>query len=373
VRPARKPRRIDDDLRLLVETVQDYAIFMLDPQGTILSWNVGAERLKGYTAQEAIGQRLSLFYTPEDAAAGKPQALLARAALEGRAESEGWRIRKDGSRFWANVIVTAVHESGGALRGYAKITRDLTERKRGEDSRLALAQAREAVRLRDEFLSIASHELRTPLNALHLFFEALSIAFGKNDPSVPAILDKAKKQLQRVFELVNRLLDATRVGKGTLHIDMRERVDLGQLIEDTVEELRAPAKDAGSEIAVSLPGQVEGTFDPMLVQEMVRNLIGNAVKYGAGRSIEVALTTDDRPSAVINVADHGIGIEAHDMERIFDPFQRAADRLYGGLGLGLYLTRHIAEAHGGTVTVRSVPGEGSTFTITLPLQRRTES
>src|SRR5262249_25010883 len=149
-----------------------YAIFMLDPSGRVASWNTGAERIKQYTANEIIGRHFSLFYPEEDVRAVKPKRLLEIASREGRYEEEGWRLRKDGTRFWASVILTATRDHSGRLRGFAKVTRDLTERKRADDERARLIRTEEAVRLRDEFLSIASHELRTPLTALKLHLQS---------------------------------------------------------------------------------------------------------------------------------------------------------------------------------------------------------
>ena len=167
-RQASKPTEVTADLfRLLVESVVDYAIFLLDPTGVVRTWNAGARRLKGYEADEIIGRHFSTFYPEEDVRRGKPAWELESAAREGRFEDEGWRIRKDGSSFWANVVITALRRDG-ELVGFAKVTRDLTARREAEEERVRLAEAREAVRLRDEFLSIASHELRTPLTALDL-------------------------------------------------------------------------------------------------------------------------------------------------------------------------------------------------------------
>jgi PAS domain S-box-containing protein len=365
--------RLDDDLRLFVESVHDHAIFMIDPRGHIASWNVGAARMTGYSADEVMGQHLSIFYLKEDVSTGKPGLMLSRAAVDGRAESEGWCVRRDGTRFWANTIVTALREPNGALRGYAKVTRDLTERERAKDARVSLSEAREAVRVRDEFLSIASHEIRTPLNSLYLYFEALRSAFQKSKSGVPAIFDKARRHLDRMTHLVQRLLDATCVGKGTMQIDARPGIDLAATVKDAVEGLRPEAERAGSPITMLVADHLEGTFDPLLVHQAVTNLITNAIKYGDNQPITVRTCTDLAGSAVIEVQDRGIGIPRSDIERIFDPFQRAADRQFGGLGLGLYLTRKIADAHGGNITVRSTPGAGSTFAMTLPLRRRAEA
>ena len=190
---------------------------------------------------------------------------------------------------------------------------------------------------------------------------------------MPALFDKVRRHLDRMTHLVQRLLDATRVGEGTMPLDVRPGIDLAAVVKDAVDGLRPEAERVGSPITMLVADPLEGTFDPLLVHEAVTNLIANAIKYGDHLPITVRTRTDLRGSAVIEVRDRGIGIPRRDMERIFDPFQRVADRQFGGLGLGLYLTRKIAEAHGGNVTVRSTPGAGSTFAMTLPLTRRAEA
>jgi PAS domain S-box-containing protein len=213
--------------RLLVESVRDYAIFMLDPEGRIVSWNLGAERIKGYRADEIVGEHFSRFYPPEDVAAGKPARGLEVAEREGRVEDEGWRVRKDGSRFWANVVITALRDAGGRLVGFAKVTRDLTERKRAEEDRLRLAreqaaraEAEAAVRARDEFLSIAAHELKTPLTPLQLQVQLLVHSLRKGElTTLPperlgAMLESAERQSKRFASLIEKLLDLSRIAAG---------------------------------------------------------------------------------------------------------------------------------------------------------------
>ena len=359
-------RKLEDDVRLLVDSVQDYAIFMLDPAGHVVTWNVAAARMKGYSRDQILGRHFSLFHPAEEQAAGQPDIFLEEAKANGRAEREGWRVRSDGTRFWANVVLTAVVDSSGDLRGFAKVTRDLTERRRAEDARVHLMQAREAIRVRDEFLSIASHELRTPLNSLNLLFEAAAIALERGEPTTPEILGKARKQVRRLFELVNRMLDATRASRGVLQIKVRRRVDLLAIIRDVMEELREEARQGGIAIAVSGPARLEVDVDPLLVHEVFSNVVGNALKYGGGRPVDLRVRRPRPNVAVVTVRDRGIGIAPEHVKRIFEPFQRVADRAFGGLGLGLYVARNIVEAHGGTIHVTSMPGEGSSFHVMLP-------
>src|SRR3954470_1017329 len=203
-------RESEQRVRLLVENVRDYALFMLDPEGRVASWNVGAERINGYAAREIIGAHLARFYPPEDVLAGKPDLELRVATETGRFEEEGWRIRKDGTRFWANAILTAIRDANGELRGFAKVVRDLSERRKADEERLRLVQAQEAVRLRDEFLSIAAHELRTPLTALLLQRQSMEKARPSRG-SAPAL-----RSARRLAALVKMLLDVSRIATGRL-------------------------------------------------------------------------------------------------------------------------------------------------------------
>lgn len=356
----------EQTFRLLVSSVKDYAIFMLDPEGRVATWNAGAERLKGYRASEIIGRHFSTFYPPEDIEARKPEWELEVARAEGRVEDEAWRLRKDGTPFWANVIITALYDSDGVLRGYGKVTRDLTERRRAENDRVRLAQANEAVRLRDEFVSIAAHELRTPVGALRLYAEAAAmIARRESHGQLTSLLDKLMNQVSRTSALVDRLFDVSRIASGRLTI-APELVDLREAVEEALEPLRREASAVGSTLTVDLAA-ASGRFDRMRIQQVVTNLVGNSIKYAAGKPIEVALHAEGS-TAVLTVRDDGIGIPEDRIATIFERFERAAPvRHFGGLGLGLYITRQIVEAHGGSVSVVSRSGAGATFRVTLPI------
>jgi PAS domain S-box-containing protein len=361
--------RTQELFRLLVENVIDYAIFMLDPGGRVTTWNPGAERLKGYTPDEIIGRHFSAFYTPADVAAGKPERGLRTALAEGRFEDDGWRVRKDGTLFWANVIITAIHDETGEHRGFAKITRDLTERRRAEGERIKLAQAEEAVRLRDEFLSIAGHELRTPLNALLLHSANLALLLRRGDADASSLLDKAASvtnQGHRLNELIERLLDVTRLSSGSLPI-APETVDLVSVVKEVIATYQPQAEQANSPLRLTAPECVSGIWDPLRLGQIVANLLSNALKHGGGKPVDLSVDTD---GAVVRIAvrDYGVGIPREQQNRIFERFERGgAPRSDGGLGLGLYVVRCLAEVHHGTVTVESDLGKGSTFTVSLPL------
>jgi PAS domain S-box-containing protein len=377
-------RQSEERLRLLVESVRDYAIFMLDVNGNVTTWNSGAASIKGWSASEILGKHFGIFYPPEDLAARRPERELEIAATEGRYEEEGFRVRKNGERFWANVIITAVHDPRtGELRGFAKVTRDLTERRQLErDARAAAeragreqtraVEAQKAIRMRDEFISVAAHELRTPLTALQLKVQSVELAMRANQHVPEAArhverLSGALRQVARLTDLVERLLNVSRIVQGKLVLSFEE-IDLSAVARQVVDDLREQAQQAGSSLRLDAPPSLLGQWDRPRLEQTLVNMISNAIKYGNGKPIEVFVEqAGDR--ARMAVRDHGIGIAPEDTERIFARFERAAPaQNYGGLGLGLYVTRSIVEAHGGTIQVQSTPGHGATFIIELPLR-----
>ena len=362
-------REAERVFRLMVESVRDYAIFMLDPTGRVATWSLGAQCIKGYAASEIIGQHFSRFYEPHEIAAGKCEYELEVAAREGRFEDEGWRLRKDGTRFWANVIITAVRNPEGQLLGFAKVTRDLTQRRAFEQQRIELAQAKEAVRLRDEFLSIVSHELRTPLAGLQMQLEALERRMEATDEKVAVKLQRASQSSERLANLVESLLDVSRLTSGRFALN-RETFDIAEVVCQMVDGLRLGASKVGSTIEAHIERALVGSWDRVRIEQVVTNLVSNAIKYAGGRPIEVTLR-GHADEVELEVRDHGPGIPAEHRIRIFERFERAASlRHYGGLGLGLYLVREFVHAHGGTVSASDPPGGGALFTVRLPRQPR---
>ena len=362
---AKAFRSSEERFRALVTSVKDYAIFMLDPTGQIETWNAGAERTKGYTADEIIGQHMSRFYTPEDLARGLPATLLAQATRDGRVESEGWRVRKDGSRFWADVVITALVDHDGHLMGFAKVTRDLTERLRAQEEQLRLAHAEEAVRLRDEFLSIAAHELRTPLSAVQLQLQGLLERPEGLDPRLRTKVERACRSGERLVTLVDTLFDVSRITTGSFTL-VPSRFELTDPVLEVVERFREHAHRAGSVVTVRSEGSLEGTWDRLRIEQVITNLLTNALKYAAGTPVEIALAGNER-EVTVTVSDAGPGIPESEWERIFRRFERAAPmRNFGGLGLGLYVARQIVEAHGGEIHLASGRPRGAHFVIRLP-------
>jgi len=365
---AARPGSMEERFRALVSSVKDYAIFMLDPSGRIETWNAGAERTKGYTADEIVGQHMSRFYTPEDLERRLPATLLAQAEREGRVESEGWRVRKDGTRFWADVVITALVDDCGKLMGYAKVTRDLTERLRAQEEQLWLAHAEEAVRLRDEFLSIAAHELRTPLSAVQLQLQGLLERPEGLDPRIRSKVERACRSGERLVALVDTLMDVSRITTGSFNL-APSRFDLTVAVQEVVERFREHATRAGSTVTLRSDGVLDGRWDRLRIEQVITNLLTNALKYAAGTPVEITLSGTEH-DVMVTVSDGGPGIPESAQERIFLRFERAAPmRNFGGLGLGLYVARQIVEAHGGEIQLDRLRPKGAHFVIRLPREQ----
>ena len=364
----------DERFRVLVESIRDYAVFMLDRDGRVATWNTGAMLIKGYQREEIVGRPIDLFYTREDRENGRPARLLAQAANEGRVEDEGWRVRKDGTRFWADVVITALRSDAGALIGFAKVTRDLTQRQQAEDERRRLEtdriRAEEALRIRDEFFSIASHELKTPLTALQLELYGMRAPIEKTgDERLRRKLARAARSGDRLSRLIEMLLDVSRIATGRLTLKL-EPFGLQEAMQQVAETMQGTAAQASCDFAFhSSPdgGPLVGSWDRLRIEQVVMNLLSNAFKYGAGRPVTLSVTRDGE-RATVEVRDHGPGIPPGDLDRIFERFERAtAFQSHGGLGLGLYVSREIVQAHGGSIAGRTHPDGGACFTVRLPL------
>jgi len=366
-----------EPFRLLVASIKDYAIFMLDPQGYVATWNAGAEHIKGYKAAEIIGKHFSIFYPAEDLENDKPGFELKVAAEVGRFEDEGWRIRKDGSRFWADVVITALRDESGVLRGFGKVTRDLTERKQAEEQRLQLAreqvarsEAETASRARDEFLATISHELRSPLNSI-LGWAAMLRQKAAGDPNLTRGLETIERNARAQAKLIEDLLDVSRIISGKIRLAMMP-VALSSIIQGSIESIRPAAEAKGIRLDVLLDpraGLVSG--DPDRLRQVMWNLLSNAVKFtNRGGVIKVRLQHVDSHIEV-KVSDTGKGISTEFLPYVFDRFRQqdsSISRKHGGLGLGLGIVRNLVELHGGQVQADS-PGEGNgaTFTVRLPM------
>ncbi len=368
--PERQPPAAvtnDDAFRLLVESVRDYAIFIIDRDGYVSTWNRGAERLKGYRSDEIVGRHFSRFYVPADREAGRPARGLATAVAEGRYEDEGWRQRKDGTLFWADVVITALYDNAGTHIGFAKVTRDLTERREAQQQAIRLAHAEEAVRLREEFMAIAAHELRTPLNALQLQMSALDLLIDRPQADREQLADRMRRALhvtKRLGSLVSRLLDTSRLSTGEIALE-RQPMDLVACTKEVIASLQERAQSKDIEMSLRGAAEAPGNWDPLRLDQVVYNLLENAIRYG-GSPIEVAIETGDA-TVTVDVIDHGPGISASDRARVFSvPFADRRLKPEGGLGLGLYISRAIVESHGGKLTLEDPTSGGTHFRMQLP-------
>ena len=379
-------RRSEERFRLLVEGVADYAIFMLDANGNVATWNVGAQRIKGYSADEIIGRHFSIFYPPEAKESAWPEYELKVAAAKGSFVDTGWRVRKDGTTLWANVTITALRDEAGQLVGYAKLTRDLTQSKHAEAAEVASRErdemleaersarmaAQRAARIKDEFLATLSHELRTPLSAILGWTQVLLREGHDTEPlrqrrALQVIDRNARAQVQ----LIDDLLDLSRITTGKLRLELQQ-VSVVSIVEAAMETVRPAADAKGIRLKAILEHvQAAVNADPSRLQQVVWNLLTNAVKFTPkGGQVQVVLRRVNSHIEV-SVSDTGIGIPASFLPHVFERFsQRDASttRAYGGLGLGLAISKQLVELHGGTLRVTSQgEGLGATFFLDLPV------
>jgi PAS domain S-box-containing protein len=359
-------RRSEERLRLIVSNVTDYAILMLDPDGMVVNWNEGAEKIKGYRAEEIIGQNFSCFYPAEEISDGKPALELAEATRSGRSEDEGWRIRKDGSRFYANVVVTALYDETGLLRGFGKITRDVTARKKAEQHLVKTAE--ELKRSNDQleqFAYVASHDLQEPLRMVASYTQLLASRYGgRLDSDADEFIAYAVDGCTRMQGLIQDLLAYSRSGEnGKSH----RKISGEGALQEALANLRATIQESGAVVTHdSLPAIM--TDDTQLVQ-VLQNLIGNAIKYrsAAVPNVHISAAKNGGKEWVFSVRDNGLGIAPEYFERIFILFQRLHGRQeFNGTGIGLAICKKIVERLGGRIWVESQLEKGSTFHFSLP-------
>lgn len=391
----------DEQFRLLVEGVKDYAIFMLDREGYVQSWNKGGEIIKGYKPEEIIGKHFSIFYTPEDIAAGKPQHELHTVLTKGYFEDEGWRVRKDGSRFWANVVITAIKDKDGKLLGYSKITRDLTERKRAEENlkniqvelEHTVAELRQSVEALnreiasrklieqelternkqlqisntdlEQFAYVASHDLREPLRMISNYSTLLVKHCKLEDEDSKLFSEFILGGVSHMQRLINDLLDYSRIGRAGIHF---QEIDTMDVVEKVKMALSAEIDNTDTIITYSNLPTIEGVYS--LITNLFQNLIANSIKFRKPNTtprINIsAWPLNDRGEWQFAIEDNGIGIPKEYQERIFVIFQRLHSRReYEGTGIGLAMCKKIVEFHGGKLWVETIP-DGSRFCFTLP-------
>ena len=374
---ARTERMLADSerrFRLMVESVVDYAIFMLDAEGRVASWNAGAQRISGYELPEIVGQHFSRFYPREDLERRKPQWELEVAAAEGRFEEEGWRVRKDGSSYWANVIITAVRDDAGRLLGYAKVVRDLTERNRVEAELIrAKVGAERASEAKSQFLANMSHELRTPLNSLLILARLLGDNIGGNlNPKQVQFAQTIYASGMDLLSLINDLLDLAKIEAGAATALNIGPARLDELRDDLERTFRQVAQDKGLQFTISLDAALPAAIrtDSTRLKQVLKNLLANAFKFTRQGRVSLDIAPADGKRIAFAVVDTGIGIPAEKQKIIFEAFQQAdgtTARQYGGTGLGLSISRELTRLLGGEIHVASEPGKGSSFTLYLPI------
>ncbi|HXN25951.1 MAG TPA: PAS domain S-box protein [Candidatus Acidoferrales bacterium] len=358
--------------RLLIEAVKDYAIIGFDPSGMVTSWNGGAERLKGYKAEEIMGQHISRLYAQEDIDTGKLEEELQQAAATGHVEDQGWRVRKDGSRFWAEVVTTALRNPGGKLIGFVKIDRDITARRDSEkqirDLNLELVEQLDQLgnvnRELESFSYSVSHDLRAPLRHVDGFARILKDEYSPEIPlEASRYLDRILQGATRMGQLIDDLLNLAQIGRKELK---RRKVQMGSLVKEVMAELPAEAQERSIEWRIEpLP---EMNCDPGLVKIVFANLLANAVKFTrkqAAAVIEVGTRTTDGQLTIF-VRDNGVGFDPRYADKLFGVFQRLhRQEDFEGTGIGLVTVQRIIRRHGGEVWAESQVDAGTTFFFTL--------
>ena len=365
---ASERKELEQRFGFLVGHVKDYAIFFIDPKGRVKSWNKGAEQIKGYTEAEIIGQHISVFYTDEDNRLGEPFQNLQRALEEGHYESVGLRKRKDGSVFYADVVFTPIYDDKKILKGFAKITRDITEQKKAEEDMMnTLRREQELNELKSRFVTIASHEFKTPLSVI-----LSSVSLIEKYPDADQ-QDKRLKHIHRIKSNVNNLkqilndfLSLEKLEGGIVQ-NCPTETDLVHLAREAIQDMENSLKE-GQYIQSHTEGKPRLIpVDTQLLRNILNNLLSNAIKYSP-ESTNVDCTLSYQPAAVdIQVRDRGIGIPPEEQQHLFERFFRASNTAgISGTGLGLSIVKRYLDLMGGQIRLSSNTGEGSTFTVTLP-------
>ncbi|MBU6453469.1 MAG: PAS domain S-box protein [Cyanobacteria bacterium REEB67] len=370
VHVSQKLATSEETFALMVSAVKDYAIFALSPEGFIKTWNIGAERIKGYTAEEILGKHFSIFYTEQAKAINHPAFELAQALEYGAFEEEGWRIRKDGSQIWVSVTITRVLDKNGTLTGYVKVTRDLTEKRQNE---LALERAKDeailANQLKSKLVANITHEIRTPLTGIL----GLSQLMQDDPHATPDLRDSCQRIFdasKQLLSIINDLLDFAKLEAGKIDVE-NISFNPGAVADEVRGLLLRAASDKKLSLSLSIdknvPEQVLG--DPLRTRQVLLNLLSNAIKFTESGGVNITITIQD-DSLLFAVTDTGIGISPDAQEKLFQPFVQAQEstaRVFGGTGLGLSIAQQFVELMGGAIGLVSDPGEGTTVWFTLPL------
>src|SRR5437868_3336579 len=360
-----------EQFHILVDSVEEYAIYMLDASGNIVTWNTGAQKIKGYTAEEIVGKNFACFYTADDVAAGKPQRNLREAARRGYIRDQGLRVRKDGSTFEAEVVLTALIDEKRNVRGYSKVTRDITDQVRSREFEAEKIAAQKASKAKDDFLAALSHELRTPLTPALAAVTYLEDNAEKLPPEFVEDVQLIKRNVKLQARLIDDLLDLTRITRGKLRLDV-EICDAHTVVRDAIEIAGSAiaAKNLRLSTKFNAKQQHHIRADCIRLQQVFWNLINNAVKFTPpGGEIAIRTFNEDGDRFLFEITDNGIGIEPERLASLFKPFEQAdpsVTRQFGGLGLGLAISKHLVDLHHGTIEAKSRGRSfGATFKVTL--------
>jgi PAS domain S-box-containing protein len=372
-------RHSEERFRTMIENVKDHAIFMLDPEGRVLTWNKGAERLRGYKSEEIIGKHYSCLFPLEDCGSGKPEELLRTALAEGQCEDEGWRLRKDGSKFWANVVIAAVRDKGGALIGFSHVTGDLTRRRRIEEElTLAKEEAEAANQAKSAFLANISHEIRTPMTGI--IGMAGLLADSELSPEQKEYCEIIRRSSESLLTVINEVLDFSKVESGKLELEIID-FDLHSAVAEVTDLFAKQAADKRIELINAIDNDVPTDLqgDPGRLRQIISNLVSNALKYTVEGTVIVRVArleeTETYAKLRFSVTDTGIGIPQDKIEKLFNSFTQidaSISRRYGGTGLGLAICKNLVGLMKGEIGVDSDPGRGSTFWFTLRLLKQLE-
>jgi PAS domain S-box-containing protein len=369
-------RKGEERYHKMIAEVQDYAIILLDEKGDILNWNAGAQKIKGYSADEIVGKNFKTFYLPEDQESGLPQKLIAEAAQNGKATHEGWRLRKNGSRFWGSIVITALHNDMGEIIGFSKVTRDLTERKMAEDRMqkyvLELqAQNRELER----FAYVASHDLQEPLRKIRTFIDVIRNNLHDKELTT-RFFGKITASAERMSHLITAVLNYSRLEKDD---NEKTQVDLNRVLKSVLDDFEVIIKEKDALVSSEELPSIHG--NELQISQVFSNIIGNALKFSSNKpaikTSSKVVHSDQIRGCPANLAkgnyfeivfaDNGIGFEQQHGEQIFVLFQRLHGRqAYSGTGIGLALCKRIMENHGGFISAWGEPGNGARFHIYLP-------
>lgn len=366
-RAEKKLSESKNRFQTLINSTRDLAIFSIDANGYILDWYAGAHNIKGYNKEEVIGKNISIFYTAEAIAAGEPEHNLKIAAEQGSFEAEGWRVRKNGSAFWADVLITALYDEDGRLQEFTKVTRDFSLHKKAEDKiKNTLQKEIELNYMKSSFVSLASHEFRTPLSTI-LSSVSLIEAYKTTETQ-----DKRQKHIRRIESAVTEMvatleefLSLEKIEEGKVHIK-KEVFNLKCLAEQTTGKFNI-SLNAKQEITYNHSGEEDVCLDAGFINHILNNLLSNAIKYSPEGGKIIFETFVNRTTTILRISDQGIGISSGDQKHLFERFFRASNTdTIKGTGLGLHIVKRYVDLMKGTIGVKSELGKGSVFTITLP-------